>query len=105
MPAYAIAHLHAIRPGPELVEYLRQIDATLTRYGGRFLVHGGAQDALEGPSDAMAVIVEFADLAAVRTWYDSPEYQAIRALRTGNSSSVMIAAPACPADHRAIDIL
>jgi hypothetical protein len=29
MPAYAIAHLRAVQVGPEIVEYLERIDATL----------------------------------------------------------------------------
>jgi uncharacterized protein (DUF1330 family) len=40
MTAYAMAHVHNTNFGPELIEYLRRIDATLEPFAGRFLVHG-----------------------------------------------------------------
>jgi uncharacterized protein (DUF1330 family) len=48
MTAYALAHVHHTNFGPELVEYLRRIDATLEPFDGRFLVHGGPVEAVEG---------------------------------------------------------
>jgi uncharacterized protein (DUF1330 family) len=41
MPAYAVAHMHEVVMGPDIVEYLQRIDATLAPFGGRFAVHGG----------------------------------------------------------------
>ena len=41
MSAYAMAHVHSTNFGPELIEYLRRIDATMEPFGGRFLFHGG----------------------------------------------------------------
>jgi uncharacterized protein (DUF1330 family) len=48
MNAYAIAHLRSVRVGPDIVRYLEQIDATLTPFGGRFIVHAGSAEVLEG---------------------------------------------------------
>ena len=41
MSAYAVANLHAVRMGPEIVRYLERIDATLAPFEGRFIIHGG----------------------------------------------------------------
>ncbi|WP_055585017.1 DUF1330 domain-containing protein [Peterkaempfera griseoplana] len=83
MPAYAIAHLRDPKPGhPEVLEYMERIDATLAPHSGRFLVHGGATDVLEGSWPGATVVIEFPDLAAARAWYDSPAYRAILRLRT-----------------------
>ena len=39
--AYAVAILHEVELGPEIVTYLERIDATLAPFGGRFIIHGG----------------------------------------------------------------
>jgi hypothetical protein len=44
MSAYAVAHLRRVNVGPEIVEYIARIDATLEPYDGRFLIHGGPVD-------------------------------------------------------------
>ena len=48
MSAYAIAHMRHVTMGPAVVEYLQRIDATLAPFGGRFIVHGGEVEVLEG---------------------------------------------------------
>jgi uncharacterized protein (DUF1330 family) len=59
----------------------------LAQYGGRFLVRGGAAELIEGgPEPKRIVILEFADTAAFRRWYDSPEYQKILPGRLDNST-------------------
>jgi uncharacterized protein (DUF1330 family) len=59
MTAYAVAHLRHVDLGPEIVEYVRRIDATLDPYGGRFLIHGGPVDALEGAFAGDLIVIEF----------------------------------------------
>jgi hypothetical protein len=34
MSAYAVAHMHEVAMGPDIVEYLQRIDATLAPFGG-----------------------------------------------------------------------
>ncbi len=51
------------------------------KYGAKFLVRGGAQTVMEGSSHPRTVVLEFADLATAQACYDSPEYQAAKALR------------------------
>jgi uncharacterized protein (DUF1330 family) len=62
--------------------------ASITQYGGRFLVRGGNAERLEGPDEPQRlVIIEFPDAATARRWYNSPEYQAALPLRTASSRS------------------
>jgi uncharacterized protein (DUF1330 family) len=105
MAAYALAHLRQVTMGPAIVEYLQRIDATLAPFEGRFIVHGGAIEVLEGTWVGNTIIIEFPDLAAVRAWYRSAAYQEIVRLRTDNSEGDVIIADGVPAGHRATDIL
>ncbi len=63
-------------------EYSKQVGPTLARYEGRFLVRGGETSTIEGDwQPQRLVVLEFADKEHFRSWYDSPEYTAIRAIR------------------------
>ncbi|NKR46962.1 DUF1330 domain-containing protein, partial [Rhodococcus hoagii] len=48
MSAFVIGHLRSIDFGSDIVEYLERIDATLTPFSGRFVVHGSETTVLEG---------------------------------------------------------
>ncbi|MCC3652048.1 MULTISPECIES: DUF1330 domain-containing protein [Streptomyces] len=82
MPAYAIGHFTRVRPHPDVIDYVERIQATLDPYSGRFLVHGGPVEALEGECGAELVVIEFPGKDEARAWYDSPAYQEILPLRT-----------------------
>jgi uncharacterized protein (DUF1330 family) len=84
MTAYAIAHLRTPTINDEVLEYIERIQATLTPYGGRFLVHGAEVQVLEGEWPGTVVVVEFPGLAAAHAWYASPAYREILPLRTDN---------------------
>jgi uncharacterized protein (DUF1330 family) len=47
----------------------------------------------EGASRARTVVIEFPSLEAARACYDSPEYQAAKALRAGASEGHLIIVP------------
>ncbi|MFP4274082.1 MAG: DUF1330 domain-containing protein [Paracoccaceae bacterium] len=53
------------------------------KFGGRFLVRGGAQDVREGTMRPRIVVIEFPSLEAATACYDSPEYARAKALREG----------------------
>jgi uncharacterized protein (DUF1330 family) len=54
---------------------------------GRFLARAGATELIEGgPEPKRNVILEFADTASFKCWYDSPEYQKILPGRLDNST-------------------
>jgi uncharacterized protein (DUF1330 family) len=86
MPAYFVAELETTDPAG-IEPYRAAVPATLAQYGGRFVVRGGATEPLEGgPEPKRIVILEFADTAAAKRWYNSPEYQKILPMRIANST-------------------
>jgi uncharacterized protein (DUF1330 family) len=105
MPTLAVAHLRDVNMGAAIVEYLERIDATLAPYGGRFIVHGGEVERLEGDWSGNLVIIEFPDRTRARDWYASAAYGAILPLRLANAKGEVILIDTVSADHRATDIL
>ena len=105
MPAYAVAHMRQVTMGPPIVEYLERIDATLAPFDGRFVVHGGQVEVVEGTWPGHLIVIEFPDRARAHAWYHSAAYQQIVALRTDNSRSDVIVAEGIGSDHRATDVL
>jgi uncharacterized protein (DUF1330 family) len=86
MPAYFIAELDVTNPAG-FDPYREAVPATIAQYGGRYVTRGGAIQLVEGgPEPKRIVILEFADTAAVKRWYDSPEYQKILPMRLNNST-------------------
>ncbi|ALA17139.1 MULTISPECIES: DUF1330 domain-containing protein [Chelatococcus] len=60
------------------------------KYGARFLVRGGAFEAVEGGARQRNVVIEFPDReAAVACWH-SPEYKAAKAKRDGHAIADII---------------
>ena len=90
MPAYVIANIDV--PDPEGSEGSKALSTeSASRYGGRFVARGGATVVLEGDwAPKRLVVLEFADLDAVRRWYDSPEYREARAIRERTASTQMV---------------
>ena len=85
MSVYLIATID-VTDSAAYERYRAQVPATIERYGGRFLVRGGAIEALEGEViPKRVVVVEFPDQERARTWWDSPEYAPLKALRKSAS--------------------
>ena len=105
MPAYAVAHMRQVTMGPAVVEYLQRIDATLAPFGGRFIVHGGEVEVLEGSWPGHLIVIEFPDLGQAHAWYESDAYQQILALRTDNSQSDVVMVAGVGRGHLATDVL
>ena len=103
IPGYAVAYLREVDVGVEILDYISRIDATLAPYDGRFLVHGGRLDPVEGTWDGDLVVIGFPSLAAARAWYDSPDYQALVPLRVEHSRSVAAIVEGVPAGYQATD--
>jgi len=85
MPAYFVVEIE-ITDMEAMAPYREAVGATLTQYGGRFLTRGGNVELIEGsPEPKRVVLLEFADTAAFKRWYNSPEYQKILPNRLANS--------------------
>lgn len=81
MAAYLLANITVTDPA-RFAEYGRRVQPMIAAFGGKYCVRGGAVTAVEGePGLHRVVVVEFADMAALRRFYDSPEYAPLIALR------------------------
>src|SRR5687768_13383187 len=83
MPAYVIIDSDVSDPA-RYAAYAAEGGRVLPGLGGRFLARGGKVEVLEGGwAPTRLVVIEFADVAAARAWYRSPQYQAARRMRAG----------------------
>ena len=105
MTAYAVARLTNVRMGPAVVEYLERIDGTLAPFGGRFIIHGGPRQDLEGDFGGVPIAIAFPDMTAAQAWYDSPAYRAILPLRLGAADGEVFLIEGVDERHKATDVL
>lgn len=85
MAAYVIAHLNVTNPDA-FEAYRAAVPAVIAAHGGRYLIRGGAAEALEGDwTVSRLIVLEFPDKAAAEGFYNSPEYQEILPLRLANA--------------------
>ena len=92
MAAYIIADVTVTDPAT-MEEYRKRVPATLTPFGGRFIVRGGAHQTVEGDwKPNRLVILEFPSMEQAKRWYDSEEYREPKAmrLRAGRTNLVMV---------------
>jgi uncharacterized protein (DUF1330 family) len=90
MSAYFIVDIDT-HDAAGLEEYRNQVPATLTKYGGRFIVRGGKFERLEGTwQPKRLVLLEFPSVEQAKRWYDSEEYRPLKAMRLKASSSNLI---------------
>lgn len=101
MPAYAIAHLQAADPHPDIAEYIERIPATFAPFGGRFLVHATPHEVKEGSWPGSVVVIGFPGMDEARAWWDSPAYRAITPLRSRHIDGDIILVEGVPADYDA----
>ena len=78
--AYWVGHV-SVADAQAYEAYRQANAAAFAKYGGRFLVRGGAQDVVEGDMRPRCVVIEFSDIEAARACYHSPEYQAAIRIR------------------------
>ena len=87
MAGYIVADIEITDPN-EYQMYAQQTAATLERYGGKFLARGGNPETLEGDwKTKRLVVIEFPNIEQAKSWYDSPEYSAIKGIRHRSANS------------------
>ena len=71
--------------------YMENTGRIVARYGGRFIIRGGAMDVLIGetPYDRV-VVIEFDSPEKARDFYDDEEYLEVRKIREENSVGVVM---------------
>jgi uncharacterized protein (DUF1330 family) len=91
MAGYFIAN-YTITNRAEYTEYLAAVGPTLQAHGAENIVIDRDCELLEGSAGQVTVVLRFATKAAAEAWYESPEYQAIRHLRTDNTEGIAVIA-------------
>ena len=87
MSAYVIVDVEVENP-EAYTEYRQQVTGTFAPFGGRFLVRGGKLEHLEGDRGPQRlVMLEFPSFEQAKSWYQSPEYQAIIPIRQRNATT------------------
>ena len=90
MPAYVIVDIEVTDPAG-FEEYRKQVPATVQKYGGRFLVRGGAMEVVEGDwRPKRVVVLEFPSMEQAKRWYDSEEYRPLKAMRLKASTANLV---------------
>jgi uncharacterized protein (DUF1330 family) len=87
---YWIAHA-SVKDPARYPEYLAANKKAFAKYGGRFLVRGGAYENPKGTTRERQVVVEFDSYEQAKACFRSPEYQAaLRIFETCAESDLVI---------------
>ena len=71
-------------------QYSSRVPGVIEQYGGRFLVRGGATEAVEGSwTPARLVVVEFPSMEQLKRFYHSDEYAPLIELRNQSARTDM----------------
>lgn len=72
-------------------EYMSKVKPVIEAAGGRYLVRGGAHEVLEGDwKPTRLVVLEFPFAEAARSFYQSPAYRDLKALRESCSHANLV---------------
>ena len=83
--AYWVTSYRSVKNPDALAAYAKLAGPAIAAGRGRFLVRGTPVKTYEAGLSARTIVVEFPDLGAALSCYDSPGYQeALRALGDGN---------------------
>lgn len=89
--AYVVGQV-TVKDEGKWTEYQSKVGATFGPWGGEPVLRGKQFAALAGTCPHAAVVVlRFPDADALRNWFESPEYQALIALRDAAADVVLTA--------------
>jgi uncharacterized protein (DUF1330 family) len=90
MPAYIVVDIEITDPaGYE--EYKKLAGATVEKYGGKYIVRGGAVETLEGDWEPKRIVVlEFESVQRAKEWLNCEEYREPRKMRHRTAKTKMI---------------
>jgi uncharacterized protein (DUF1330 family) len=72
-------------------DYRTGTEATLTPYGGHFIVRGGQTECVEGEWDqGRTVVIEFPSFEQAKAWYRSEAYQQLARIRHEASTGDLV---------------
>jgi len=79
-PAYVIAKID-VTDSEAFKEYAPRVQPSFAPFGGRYVVRGGKAESLAGEPPKRVVVLAFDTMERAQSWYASPEYEALKALR------------------------
>ena len=90
MPAYVIVEIDIVDPaGYE--EYKKLAGATVERYGGKYIVRGGAVETLEGNwKPKRIVVLQFDSMQRAKEWLNCDDYREPRKMRHRTARTRMV---------------
>ena len=91
MAGYFVAN-YTITNQAEYKEYVAAVGPILKAHDAENIVIDRDSELLEGSAGQVTIVLRFATKAAAQAWYQSPEYQAIRHLRTDNTEGTAVIA-------------
>ena len=90
MAAYLVVDIDVTDPA-QFEEYKKLAPAAIDKFGGRYLIRGGAYEAVEGDwKPQRLTIAEFDSMEQAKAFYDSPEYQVAIEARKGAANMKML---------------
>ena len=90
MAAFVLVDID-VRDPERYKDYVRVSHLSVEKYGGKFVVRGGANERLEGDwQPHRLVILEFESVARAKEWWSSPEYAEPKKLRQATAVSNMV---------------
>jgi uncharacterized protein (DUF1330 family) len=83
MAAYLVVDIEVTNPA-QFEEYKKLAPPAIAKYGGRYIIRGGAYETIEGNwKPQRLTIVEFDSMEKARAFYTSPEYTVAIKARAG----------------------
>jgi uncharacterized protein (DUF1330 family) len=83
MAAYLVVDIDVTNPA-QFEEYKKLAPGAIAKFGGRYLIRGGAYERLEGDwKPQRLTIVEFDSMEKAKAFYTSPEYKNAIKARAG----------------------
>ena len=83
MPAYFVVQ-STISDEAQYQTYREAVVPLIMKHGGKFIVRGAKVEALEGRHDGRRMVIfEFPSMAAIHTFWNSPEYLPVKKIRRG----------------------
>lgn len=79
-----------VRDAERYKDYVSTAKPAFEKFGANFLARGGKTEVLEGVARARNVVIEFPSVQAALDCYNSPEYQAAKAIRNAVADAEMI---------------
>lgn len=96
MAAYLVVDIDVTDPA-QFEEYKKLAPTAIDKFGGRYLIRGGAYEAIEGDwKPQRLTVVEFESMEKAKAFYNSPEYQMAIKARKGAASMKMLLVQGVP---------